>query len=429
MRVKSLRRTATADEGSGRGKRVPPSAYIPGEGRHHTPRGTVSGYFDDLGKMAANAARVSGTAEGVCLTLNPVSPALLARASNHLKDHAKQTTVDRDVLHRSWLLIDFDPVRSAGISSTDAEHKAALDRTKACREWLRSQGWPEPLFADSGNGAHLLYLIDLSNDDQSAALLKSCLIALGMLFSDSTVEVDPSTYNASRISKVYGTLAAKGDNLPERPHRLASLIDVPEPRTPVAAELLEALARRGPKAESQQAKTTNSRGTYFDLARWIAERMPDAIGPTKWKGGRRWVLPVCVWNEAHHRSAYIVELESGAIAAGCHHQSCRDKDWHALRDLLEPGWRTRVPEGTPETVPWEAPIPFHTFDLPPFPTEVLPDWLREFVEAEAEATQTPTDLSAMLSLSVVATACAKNVEVQVKKGYREPLNLFTVTVL
>jgi len=28
-----------------------------------------------------------------------------------------------------------------------------------------------------------------------------------------------------------------------------------------------------------------------------------------------------------------------------------------------------------------------------FPTEVLPDWLREFVESEAGATQTPPDLS------------------------------------
>jgi hypothetical protein len=35
----------------------------------------------------------------------------------------------------------------------------------------------------------------------------------------------------------------------------------------------------------------------------------------------------------------------------------------------------------------------------------------------------------MLSLSGVAMACAKKVEVLVKKGYREPLGVFTVTVL
>jgi len=379
--------------------------------------------------MAKSAAAMSGKAEGVYVSLNPVKPDLLARASNHLIDFAKHTTSDRDVIRRLWLLIDFDPVRSAGISSTEAEHEAALEPAGQCREWLRTQGWPEPIFADSGNGAHLDYRIDLPNDDQSAKLLKSCLIGLGMPFSDWTVEVDLTTYNAARIVKVYGTLAAKGDNLPERPHRLARLLEVPEVHTPVATELLDALTRRVPKIETQQGKATDGRGMHFDVARWTAERKLDVIGPKDWRRGRRWVLPVCVWNRGHRRSAYIVELESGAIAAGCHHESCRDKDWHALRDLLEPGWRTRAPKGATETLPWETPILFHRFNLPPFPTEVLPDWLREFVEAEAEATQTPTDLSAMLSLSVVAAASAKNGRVLVKKGYSEPLNLFTVTVL
>jgi hypothetical protein len=301
-----------------------------------SPRWTVSGYFDDLGKMTECAAAISGKAEGVYLTLNPVSPALLARASNHLREQAKHTTVDRDVLHRRWFLIDFDPVRPAGISSTDAEHKAALDRAKACRDWLRSQGWPEPLFADSGNGAHLLHLIDLPNDDQSAALLKSCLIALGMLFSDSTVEVDPGTYNASRISKVYGTLAAKGDNLPERPHRLASLLDVPENRTPVTAETLEALARRVPKAESHRGQPASSQ---FDCPGWIAAHNLEVDAPKDWQGGRLWVLRFCPWNPNHRKSAFILQFPNGAVAAGCLHKSCEGKDWHALRDVIEPGWK------------------------------------------------------------------------------------------
>jgi len=42
----------------------------------------VSGYFDDVDRMAAAALDWSGKAEAVYLTLNPVNPALLARASN-----------------------------------------------------------------------------------------------------------------------------------------------------------------------------------------------------------------------------------------------------------------------------------------------------------------------------------------------------------
>ncbi|HEY8599030.1 MAG TPA: DUF3987 domain-containing protein, partial [Thermomicrobiales bacterium] len=78
---------------------------------------------------------------------------------------------------------------------------------------------------------------------------------------------------------------------------------------------------------------------------------------------------------------------------------------------------------------WEAPTSLTTNNLPPFPTAMLPDWLRDFVEAEATATQTPPDLAAMLSLAAVATAVAKKAQIVVKDGYSEPLNLFTVTAL
>jgi replicative DNA helicase len=78
---------------------------------------------------------------------------------------------------------------------------------------------------------------------------------------------------------------------------------------------------------------------------------------------------------------------------------------------------------------WEPPVPFDEFGLPPFPTDALPNWLRDFVEAEARATQTPPDLAAMQSLSCLGACCAKTVEVLVKEGYREPVNVFTMTAL
>ena len=78
---------------------------------------------------------------------------------------------------------------------------------------------------------------------------------------------------------------------------------------------------------------------------------------------------------------------------------------------------------------WVSPIAFDAFDPPPFPTSAFPAWLREFVEAEAIATQTPPDLAAMLAISVCAAAVAKAAEVEVRPGWREPLNLFTATIL
>ncbi len=78
---------------------------------------------------------------------------------------------------------------------------------------------------------------------------------------------------------------------------------------------------------------------------------------------------------------------------------------------------------------WPLPIPLLHFDPPTFPVEVLPVWLREFVEAEAVATQTPTDLPGMLTLAAVAASIARRVEVLVKPGWSEPLNIYMAVVL
>ena len=342
---------------------------------HVAHEGTVNGYFTDIARMAQRAVQMSGRAEGVYVTLNPINPDLLARASNRLVSFARHTTRDDDVVCLYWLLVDFDPVRPAGISSTDAEHQKALARARQCREWLRTQGWPDPLLASSGNGAHLLYRIDLLNNSANSELLKSCLGALGFWFSDSDVEVDLSTWNSGRLVKLYGTLAAKGDSLPERPHRLACMLEVPSLRQPVAVDLLTELAGSIPKDESQaQAELTGSKPGKFNSDRWIADRKLVVEGPTDWKGGRRWILEVCPWNPDHRKSAFILQFPSGAVAAGCLHRSCAGKDWHALRDTVEPSWRIHSAQHRNEAwVEWK--VDFHTAAEVAAQTPERPEWI------------------------------------------------------
>ena len=58
---------------------------------------------------------------------------LLARATNRVKERAQSTTSDKDIVLRIHILIDCDPVRETGISSSDAEHEAALERAREVR--------------------------------------------------------------------------------------------------------------------------------------------------------------------------------------------------------------------------------------------------------------------------------------------------------
>jgi hypothetical protein len=187
---------------------------------------TMSGYFDDFKVLANAAAKHAVAAKGVYVTLNPVNPSLLARASNRLRTVGKKDplTSDADIVTRRWLPIDLDPVRPSGISSTDKEHSLAIERAFQIREELRQDGWPTPIVGDSGNGAHLLYRVELpSNDDE---LVKRCLQALARRFDDDRVKIDQKVFNPSRIWKLYGTVSRKGDSVAERPHRLARVLGV-----------------------------------------------------------------------------------------------------------------------------------------------------------------------------------------------------------
>lgn len=101
---------------------------------------TGSGYFDSPDALAAAAAEWDGRAN-LYVSLNPVNPALLARANNRIVERAEATTSDNDVLHRRILLLDIDSVRPSGISSTDAELEDAYAVLEAATAFLSSQGW------------------------------------------------------------------------------------------------------------------------------------------------------------------------------------------------------------------------------------------------------------------------------------------------
>lgn len=212
------------------------------------PRGTSSGYYDNSTR-AARAVALEGTVkpEGIYVTLNPVKQELLARSDNENKLFAKYTTTDSDIERRRWLLIDIDPVRPSGISSTEREMTLAIEKSKEIRRYLSALGWPRPIRMMSGNGSYLLYRIDLPVDDDSRELVKAFLGWLAEEFDDAKVKLDRSVFNASRIIKVAGTYARKGDpivhkvGMESRPHRMAYFFPPRKPCGIVTEMQLKAL--------------------------------------------------------------------------------------------------------------------------------------------------------------------------------------------
>ncbi|MDP2601894.1 MAG: hypothetical protein Q8S00_04795 [Deltaproteobacteria bacterium] len=308
-----------------------------------TTKGVISGYFDDMDALAATATELSGNVPGVYVTLNPFNVTLLARAKNRVINYAKITTSDKDILRRLWLPIDLDPVRPSGISASEGEHQTALDRAAEVNAWLQANiGFPESLIADSGNGAHLLARVELPNTPESTALIKKCLEALALRFTDDRVAVDLTTCNPARIWKLYGTRACKGDDTPERSHRLASLIDVPEKIEVASADLLKKLAAMAPQEPKCDQAYRGNGHKPFDIDSFIAKSGLEISVASAWNGGRKWILKNCPWNSDHqNRSAFVLQFPNGAVDAGCHHNGCAGKGWHDLRDIVEPGWREK----------------------------------------------------------------------------------------
>jgi hypothetical protein len=222
------------------------------------PAYTVSGYFhaSRLDDLIGTALEWTARAEGVYITINPVNPDLLARTENRVVVRPGRTTRDLNIARRKFLVFDADPQRPAGLSATDAEKLLARERIEALRKCLSGIGWPEPIVADSGNGYHLKYRIDLANNEAATDLVKRVLKAADQRFSDDRLKIDQTLYNASRICKVYGTLSRKGEDTPDRPHRGTKVLSMPEPFHVVPAEALEKFAAElQPKAPADQAPT------------------------------------------------------------------------------------------------------------------------------------------------------------------------------
>src|ERR1700721_816215 len=308
--------------------------------------GVVSGYFDDHQKLARALKKLSdeGDFAGVYYALNPCHSDLLTRREKN-KWHCgvKETTRDKDIIRRRWLLIDIDPKRAAGLSgmsATTAEMRAAEALMVEVLKALRRLGWPLPAVAFSGNGYHLLFRVDEPNDDETTQLFRECLKAIAEQFATAEVGIDTSVFNASRITKAYGSLAAKGADTLERPHRHSRIQRSPANLDTVTRTQLEALAKSATSTKSTSARTENAVQTTLiapekieEFLNWggIAVRSSD-----DYEGGTRWVLEQCYFNPKHNRGEVcVIQYQHGGLKYHCFHQSCTENRWEEFRAAVE----------------------------------------------------------------------------------------------
>lgn len=164
-------------------------------------------------------------------------------------------------------------------------------------------------------------------------------------FSDDKVEVDKTTYNPSRICRLYGTIACKGDNIPTRPHRQARIISIRgEGEIVTISQITKIVSKLQDKHNINTevtAEITNKKlknvNKKKDEAEWL-EKYEIQVSHRKEEADKIiYVLKQCPWNEEHtDKSAYVIQYNNGNIVAGCHHNSCSENNWSTLRSKYEP---------------------------------------------------------------------------------------------
>lgn len=238
------------------------------------------------------------------------------------------------------LPFDFDPVRPAGVPSTDAEMNLAIKRRDRFVTFMSGLGWPMPALGLSGNGAHALYRCSLPNDDVTKQILKTLYIGLRDAFSDESVIFDATVRNPSRIWRLYGTMNRKGESTPERPHRMAEVWIPPrwEGVSPAQIRSLSdtyASTRQVLERKQRENAPITGKGDYrtLDVAGWFR-----ANGLYRFDMGSGKHSVVCPWDHEHstkdgpESTATVVwEADGGWPNFCCRHAHCEDR---GMRDVI-----------------------------------------------------------------------------------------------
>jgi len=304
--------------------------------------GVNTGYFDSLEAALRAIENDPVPYIAVWATLNPLKdlPAGAELNPSRLSPTSGAAS-DGDIARRCWLLLDADPQRPKGTNSTETEKDAARQQAEAVREYLRGRGWPDPVLADSGNGWHLLYRLDLANDEAARDTIRDILRRLAQLFNTSASEIDESTFNAGRVCKLYRTWTRKGPHSEERPHRRSAVIECPAEIQPVPQEMLRSLAseHKPPKPPLiVQAGVRNDVKLERLLGFLDHYSVPVRSNPRPVKGG--WAVSIeCPWADEHssesNRETEVSYIPGIGNGFKCFHSHCADRHWREFRTEME----------------------------------------------------------------------------------------------
>lgn len=296
----------------------------------NTPQGVISGYFNDPVQIAQAIKKYDGQ-YNIFMTLNPVKGLKDGVELNKLYSRVKKVTKDNDISRIAYLFIDIDPEREHNTSSTDEEFQHAVNISNNIESFLFDNGFGVCHKMISGNGIHLLYKFAPDTNIEVSQLNGRVLKILDKIFSNQLAKVDVTTYNASRLTKLYGTKSCKGPDTEKRPHRTSNVFVEADSSQMVelVPKILEDFIQ---KYEISTDVVSVSDKDPINLKYFLNQHGYKIKSQDDYHGvGTIYKFYQCPFNPEHQdNSAYAIQFHTGAIMVGCHHNSCSKYGWKYL---------------------------------------------------------------------------------------------------
>lgn len=297
---------------------------------------TYSGYFTDVEKILREIKPYNHC--NLYFTLNVIDDACYSREQHdRISQRPKSTTSDKEIIGRKWCLIDIDCEKPADTNSSDEEKELAKHVVNNVYKFLRDEGFEQPVICDSSNGYHLLYRQAMLNNEKNAETMKNFLQVLDLYFSTEKVKVDCSTFNASRICKLYGAVSRKGSNTKERPQRESKILRVPKDIKVTPNEYFEKVASYLPVQEKRDRTNYYNGTSNFDLDEFLQRHNIKIRNKVETREYTKYVLEQCPFNPAHSApDSAVFKMRDGSFGFKCLHNSDKNYTFRDFRLLFEP---------------------------------------------------------------------------------------------
>ena len=304
-------------------------------------RKTYSGYFTDIETLLEAIKPYDRSA--IYFTLNVIDYACYSREQrDRISTKVKSTTSDGEIIERKWCLVDVDCEKPSDTNSSDEEKELAKSVVNNVYKFLRDEGFESPVVCDSANGFHLLYKQAMNSTPENTETMKRFLQVLDMFFSTDKVKIDCSTFNPSRICKLYGTYSRKGSDTPERPQRCSSILKVPSEIKITQNEYFEKVASYLPEPEKKD-RFNNYGASSFDLDEFIKEHDIKVAKVEDGKDYRKYVLEECPFCSAHRApDSAVFKMRDGGFGFKCLHNSCSKYTFKDFRLHYDPNSYNKI---------------------------------------------------------------------------------------